>query len=197
MICELCRTNTRINYGKGQTVLCQDCSDPNERKEMLGNSSEIDANTQSDEGMRFNDLDLKEMRKKWGESIENSIGYLLWVGFFIWLIIVAFADNFKVSDAKRSKLTGAIKAVRTETFKSFPGAEIRLEPRFGENLKLYISRNHFESVPYPDRPELVARIGKAWCSNIQQTYFLPSLSVRDMRNADKLASYNCVLPQLW
>ncbi len=197
MICELCRTNTRINYGKGQTVLCQACSDSDEGKEMLANSSEIDANKQSDEGMRFNDLELKEMLKKWGESIENSIGYLLWVGFFIWLIIVAFADNFKVSDAKRSKLTGAIKAVRTETFKSFPGAEIRLEPRFGENLKLYISRNHFESVPYPDRPELVARIGKAWCSNIQQTYFLPSLSVRDMRNADKLASYNCVLPQLW
>ena len=179
MICELCRTDTRINYGQGQTFLCQACSDSDEGKELLANSPE------------------KELLKKWGQSIENSIGFLLWVCFFIWLIIVAFADNFKVSDTKRGKLTGAIQAVRTETFKSFPGAELRLEPRFGENLRLYISRKHFESVPYPDRPELVARIGKAWCSNIQQIYFFPSLSVRDMRNADKLASYNCVLPQLW
>jgi len=197
MICELCGTNTRINYGKDQAVLCQGCSDSNEGKEILVNDSEIDANTQSDEGRRFNDLDSKEMLKKWGKSIENSIGCLLGVGFFIWLIIVAFADNFKVSEAKRSLLTGAIQAVRTETFKSFPGVEIRLEPRFGENLRLYISRSHFEGVPYPDRAEIVSRIGKAWCGNIKQKYFLPSLSFRDIRNADKLSSYNCILPQLW
>ena len=164
---------------------------------MLANSSEMDANKQSDEGIRLNDLESKEMLKKWGQSIESSFAWLIFFSFFIWLIIVAFADNFKVSDAKRSKLTGAIQAVRTETFKSFPGAEIRIDPRFGENLKLYISRNHFENMPYPDRSELVARIGKAWCSNIQQTYFLPSVSVRDLHNADKLGSYNCILPQLW
>jgi hypothetical protein len=197
MTCERCGTNTRINYGKGQAVLCQGCSDSNDGKEMLVNSSEIDANTQSDEGKHFNDLNSKEMLKKWGESIESSFAWLIFFGFFIWLIIVAFADNFKVSDTKRSKLTGAMQAVRSETVKSFAGAEVRLEPRFAENLRLYISRDHFENVPFPDRSELVARIGKAWCSNIQRKYFLPGLSVHDIRNADKLSSYNCILPQLW
>ena len=197
MICKLCGTNTKINFGKGQTVLCQACSVSDEGKEMLANSVELDANKPSDEGMHFNDLESKRMLKKWGESIESSLAWLIFFGFFAWLIIVAFADNFKVSDAKRSKITGAIQAVRAETSKGFPGAEIRLDPRFGENLRLYISRNHFENVPYPDRSEFVERIGKAWCSNIQQTYFLPGLSVRDLRNADKLASYNCFLPQLW
>ena len=51
-----------------------------EGKEMLANSVELDANKQSDEGMRFNDLESKRMLKKWGESIESSLAWLILFG---------------------------------------------------------------------------------------------------------------------
>ena len=194
MICELCGTKTRTNWANVQTVLCEDCYDSDEGREILANRSEKATYEKSEEGTRSWDEDGMG---KWGESIGESFGCLVWVAFFIWVIIVAFADNYKVSEAKNSKLAGAIRAVRVEAFKSFPGANVRFEPRFGENLRVYISKNHFEAVPYPDRSSIIAQLGKAWCRNIQLKFLLPSLSIHDIRNADKLASYNCALKQLW
>ncbi len=203
MNCEFCEKTIHRNWGDSVITLCKVCANSDEGKELLANNPKSDASQEFRQGTQFNELDLNkstnldEASKKWGESIESSLTSMVWGVFIIWLIIMLFGDIFKVTKAKRGKLRGAIHAVQTVADKSFPGANVRIEPRFGGNLRLYIARDHFENVPDSNRPDTVARIGKAWCSHIQQKYFLPSFSVRDMRNANKLASYNCVYPNLF
>jgi len=73
--------------------------------------------------------------EKWdSETIGEGMGCLFRGVLFIWIIAVVFADNFKVSEAKSGELAGAIRAVYIVVVSSFPTAQVRLEPRFGENL---------------------------------------------------------------
>ncbi len=71
---------------------------------------------------------------------------------------------------------------------------VRLEPRGGSNLEIYLPTDEFESVPYPDRDGFVARVGRAWCENTGPSshIFLPSVKFRDIRTGDHLASYHCI-----
>lgn len=71
---------------------------------------------------------------------------------------------------------------------------LRIEPRGGNNLVLYLRKSNFEIVPFPDRGEFVKAIGKAWCENTGEDshFFLPSVYIRDIRTGEELASYSCV-----
>ncbi|HXX19875.1 MAG TPA: hypothetical protein VEJ46_10770 [Candidatus Acidoferrum sp.] len=70
---------------------------------------------------------------------------------------------------------------------------VRIEPRGGNNLEVYLPRATFESVPFPDRDQFVKTVGEAWCNNTgpHSHYFLPAVELRDVRTADELGSYSC------
>lgn len=78
---------------------------------------------------------------------------------------------------------------------TFPAsAALRIEPRGGNNLVIYLRKTDFETVPYPDRAEFVTAVGKAWCNNTGEDshWLLPSVYISDIRTGNELATYDCV-----
>jgi hypothetical protein len=75
---------------------------------------------------------------------------------------------------------------------SFPAAHPRLELLKGQNLDIYLSKDEFQSVPYPDRSEAVAKVGRTWCKQVEHT-FLPTIQFRDITTGSVLASYGCLM----
>lgn len=71
---------------------------------------------------------------------------------------------------------------------------LRIEPRGGNNLIIYLRNEDFDSVPYPDREEFNKAIGKAWCDNTGKDshWLLPSVYMEDIRTGEELARYSCV-----
>lgn len=68
----------------------------------------------------------------------------------------------------------------------------RLELMKGNNLDIYVSRKAFEDVAFPDRPNFIEQVGKAWCVGVQ-TMFIPAVRLRDVRTGKVMGSYRCVL----
>jgi hypothetical protein len=73
-----------------------------------------------------------------------------------------------------------------------PEVKARIEQRRGNNVEVYLSKDDFESVPFPDRGRFVGDVGFAWCSNSSRS-FLPSVVIRDLRSGDRFDTYNCLL----
>jgi hypothetical protein len=73
-------------------------------------------------------------------------------------------------------------------------AVLRIEPRGGNNLYIYLRKSDFEIVLYPDRKEFASAVGKAWCDNTGEDshWLLPSVYIGDIRTGEELASYSCV-----
>ena len=73
-------------------------------------------------------------------------------------------------------------------------AVLRIEPRGGKNLVIYLRKSDFETVLYPDRKEFVRAVGKAWCDNTGEDshWLLPSVYIGDIRTGEELARYSCV-----
>ena len=126
----------------------------------------------------------------------------LWTatGIFVllWLIGVLWAPYRELTKQQLSKLdkgTNALRLVILERLPNAPG--VRIEPRGGNNVDVYLSEFTFESLPYPDRRDFVRAAGQSWCKDLGGTeasdLFLASVKIRDMRTGDVLASYNCAL----
>jgi hypothetical protein len=81
-------------------------------------------------------------------------------------------------------------AVRIALVKVLPEAAPRLEFLQGGNLEIYLTRHEFEVVPYPDRADVVQRIGEAWCKKVEHTY-LPVVRLRDIRTGEEFGSFSC------
>jgi hypothetical protein len=71
---------------------------------------------------------------------------------------------------------------------------LRIEPRGGKNLVVYLRESDFETVLYPDRREFVKAVGQAWCENTGEDshWFLPSVYIADIRTGQDLATYSCL-----
>jgi hypothetical protein len=82
------------------------------------------------------------------------------------------------------------RAVRRALAGAFPAASPRLEFMKGGNLNVYVTRQAFETVPFPDRDDAVAQAGKSWCSHVALT-FMPSVRFRDIRTGEQLGKYSC------
>lgn len=76
-----------------------------------------------------------------------------------------------------------------------PSSVLRIEPREGNNLFIYLRTKDFEIVPYPDRDDFVRTLGKAWCTSAGEGshWLLPSIYIYDIRTGGPLARHNCVL----
>jgi hypothetical protein len=107
------------------------------------------------------------------EFFEGLVPLLL----FAWIVAIFVLPNFESRD--QSQLANYAN-----------DANIRAVHMAGDNLRYYMKRQEFETVPYPDRPALMKEIAAAWCSK-SSYWFLPSVYLYDIRSGEKLDSYNC------
>lgn len=132
----------------------------------------------------------------WSVVLRRFIKAMLWLVALFWLGCVFCCPLQKVKDKNElAALDKPLAAVMATLRTQLPQAtEIRLEPRRGNNLRIYLRQSSFETVLYPDRGNFVEAVGKAWCDypGVGRT-FLPSVKICDIRTGDELASYNCVL----
>ena len=148
----------------------------------------------------FPDLADSETEK---EDIFDKLGHKLgpyfWValvGGILWWVAFScfYAPSTKEDDrASLTRSAGAMNrvvVVLTESFHTYP----RLELMKAQNLDIYLGRDEFQSVPYPDRSESVARVGRVWCKQVEHT-FLPAVRFRDIATGSTLASYGCLMKQ--
>jgi hypothetical protein len=73
---------------------------------------------------------------------------------------------------------------------AFPNAIPRLEPLRDSGLDIYLTRQQFESVPFPDRETVVRNIGSAWCDHVSLVR-LPEVRLRDVRTGEEFGSFGC------
>jgi hypothetical protein len=111
---------------------------------------------------------------------------------FVWVALAAFSPFFEASQSSVMEMSGAVSAVAFTTSAVLSGSELRLDPRFGSSLYMYVNRRVYEDLPYPDRTQVVEVIGKVWCKNVGQI-LAPRVNIYDIRSGDKLAGYYCVL----
>lgn len=69
----------------------------------------------------------------------------------------------------------------------------RLEVRLDYSVRAYISKKNYMLLPYPDRDEAIARVGKAWCENKGvNRWYMPKVVLRDIQTGEELGCYRCL-----
>jgi hypothetical protein len=139
--------------------------------------------------------------KRISDILEKLFGTIMLVGAVSWAFYTFFyAPSHTTSPPPPRRATqnqpssGVVDPVQAVLFAisiEVPYAEPHLEFLQGANLNVYLKRQDFERIPFPDRAGAVTRIGKAWCANVEHT-FLPAIKIRDVRTGEQLARYSCV-----
>ena len=128
-----------------------------------------------------------EHARKIGER--QDFGVFAAALFVLWLIPVAVLPFIPVSQLEEtSSRVTALSLAATSRF----GVDVRLELRRGSNIRIYISRQQYESIPYPDRAAVIDEIGYAWFSQtgFMASLFVPSVYIRDVHTGEQLDSRN-------
>jgi hypothetical protein len=73
----------------------------------------------------------------------------------------------------------------------FGDQTVRIEARWGGNVRVYISRERYEAIPYPDRDGVMRDVAAAWCANVDP-WLIPSVVVVDIKTGDRLDSCFCL-----
>ncbi|HLG44078.1 MAG TPA: hypothetical protein VI337_03595 [Nitrospirales bacterium] len=138
--------------------------------------------------------DSETGKEGFADKIGRYFGIALVCGILWWIAYSClFAPSTREDDP--ASLTGSrehMQSVRLALAASFPAAYPRLELLKGQNLDIYLSKDEFHSVPYPDRSEVVATVGRTWCKKVEHT-FLPAIRFRDITTGSVLASYGCTM----
>jgi len=75
--------------------------------------------------------------------------------------------------------------------------QVRIEPKSGGVIEVYVERRDFEAIPYPDRREFIEAVGKFWCDSKPRAKELwPTLSFFDIRSGERFGKYACRLHQV-
>ena len=77
------------------------------------------------------------------------------------------ASNKRSAQVVADRRESAKKEVTLRLQTVLPNVQPRLKVESGDTLDLYLSREDFETVAFPDREEFVERLGRAWCENIK------------------------------
>jgi hypothetical protein len=135
----------------------------------------------------------------------RSLAWLIGIGaFLLWLGYVYYAAGAEPSKAEAETLADSTILLKLQLALTFPAEDrlletriqFRLVPHKEGNVELFMTKEDFESVPYPERQAFVKQIGGLWCAHLDSFFFLPSVQIRDIRSGDKLASYSCALEAL-
>src|SRR5262249_16844269 len=61
-------------------------------------------------------------------------------------------------------------------------------------LNIYVKKDEFENIPFPDRSGFLEKTGKLWCA--QGRGLLPSVETRHIRTGERLGKYSCTFNQV-
>jgi hypothetical protein len=125
---------------------------------------------------------MKQFWAQLSQKIEELFEFLGPLLFFGWIVAVIFLPNFEASDQSLFD--------KFATSENFRAILMR-----GDNLRFYVTRDVFESVPYPDRSGLMKEIAAEWCKKASYT-FLPSVYLYDIKTGEGLGSYNCAVGRI-
>lgn len=70
--------------------------------------------------------------------------------------------------------------------------------RRADNLDLFVDKEEFKKLLFPNREEFVRRLGSSWCESqslVSRLVFRPSVRFRDLSSGETLASYACTNSQ--
>jgi len=113
-----------------------------------------------------------------------------------WLVCVWYVPHMEPNSQDLANAGPARVSVEALLSSRLPdNAQLRLEQHGGFNLAIWVSQSDLESVPYPDRKSFIETVGRAWCEapGLKSHHgTLPSVTVRDVRSGNELASYSCV-----
>lgn len=123
---------------------------------------------------------------EYGKSLGFGYGSLVSVFFLLWSISVAVLPSIRNPRPEESLFQ--VVTVASGLF----GEDVRLELMRGNNVRIYVSRHGYESIPFPDRAAVVDDLSGVWFSQTKSTLFAPSVYIRDIRTGEILDSRNCL-----
>ena len=144
--------------------------------------------------------DVKPQLLDLARCVAAAVGLI--VGLFILGLVGpplydAFGPQRQMPDAQRQSKEIALALTNVEsTFLGYLplGSQLRLEPKTGGVLEIYLSKSEFESIPFPDRKDAIERVGRVWCNDQSNTNeLLPTLNIFDIRTGERFGKYSCRL----
>ena len=138
---------------------------------------------------------MSQTGKNVARSNESGVAALFVIaGLIWWCYSYLYAPTHKaesgtVPDDRQNQVLIALAV-------ALPQAVPRLELLQGDNLNIYITRREFQSVPFPDRSDVLRKVGTKWCSLVDHI-FLPAIEFRDISTGTSLGSYGCVSGSTW
>jgi hypothetical protein len=115
-----------------------------------------------------------------------------------WIFILVFASHAlgpkldqKVLDRAEPKLEMAV--YETLSLATNDPHQFSVEHRAQGNVRVYIPRESWERVPYPQRDAAAKTIGLAWCKALgsEANSFATVVSIRDIRSGEEMAYSRC------
>lgn len=125
--------------------------------------------------------------------IERLFQFLYLAIILFWFSVTIFGTFVKEDLNNDENLPSIINQLQEISYEEFPDAEeILIEPRYGDNVRIYLDKQAYENVPFPLRDDVIQRISKVWFNRCY-CWFLPVLSIRDIKTGDELDSYSWLL----
>jgi hypothetical protein len=132
-----------------------------------------------------------------GSSGSAAAGFVI-LAVVVWFVIHAWSSVRPLKDpiVQASAARPRYAFIRATEHALSP-ASIRFDERRAGNAVVYIDRDEFEAIPFPDRPAFMRAAASAWCLNLDHRtpwnyVFLPSVNLRDIKTGKGLADYKCV-----
>jgi hypothetical protein len=129
-----------------------------------------------------------------GKVLSWTIGIAvgLWVLYAFFLAPSRIADDAFLDKPVATGLQDARKQIAAASVVGALGDDAaRVQLFEGDNLVLFIHRARLDAVPFPDRERFVTQAAQSWCAAVDHLY-LPTVTIKDIRTGDGLASYSCV-----
>ena len=143
----------------------------------------------------YNTLEAQEKDPRSLEQARSDVKTFL---IFILIILLAWPavtnllEQFRAIPSQLTETSTAQTILADQvvtTLDEYPRIDIRRD----YSVFVYIDRNKYMHIPYPDREEKIDSIANAWCKNGEIAVFLlPEVQIRDIRTGDNLATKSCV-----
>ncbi len=130
---------------------------------------------------------------KVSEKVNNGWGWFFLLLLIVQIGIVIFGAAFKADKSVIKDTLDAKNKFRQALFFAFQDYG-QLEVRQDYSLHVYIPKENYSKVNYPDMDSVIAEISAIWCSNKGiNSWYLPKVLYRDIKTGEELKVYRCLL----
>jgi len=130
------------------------------------------------------------MTERGSSDTGSVIGVVILLAGLAWVAAVLFLGHIKMVHDEAFVHRDATNQITTELGLHRITVDTVLGPKFDGGLDIFINRETFESVPYPDRDELAAAISDIWCNQVSYA-LLPVVHFRDIQTGSTLLTGHC------